>query len=142
MTAEEIKNLEREAQALNEIRSSMGSDDFPRKVFEKVFKTDIERLRQMEDMWKERKRPEPLDFEKLQEESAPIAPTVSIDDQKVWTLAENFVVFKDRWANLHFTTRSQWLILIHEQPGPPEQSFAGASRECIAGGSDPYFDLR
>lgn len=98
MPAEEIENLQREAQALKEIRSSMGSDDFSRKVFEKVFKTDIERLRGMEDMWKERTQPELIDFDQLQEESASIEPTLSIDDQKVWTLAENFAVFKDRWA--------------------------------------------
>lgn len=103
LLAEEIENLQREAQALKEIRSSMGSDDFSRKVFEKVFKTDIERLRQIEDMWKERQPPELLDFDKLQEESASIAPTVSVDDQKVWTLAENFTVFKDRWAISHLS---------------------------------------
>lgn len=98
MPAEEIKNLQREAKALNEIRGSMGSDDFSRKVFEKVFKTDIERLRGMKHMWKERRQPKLLDFDRLQEESESIDPLVSIDDQKVWTLAENFVVFKDRCA--------------------------------------------
>lgn len=103
MPAEEIENLRREAQALKEIRSSMGSDDFTRKVFEKVFKTDIERLRGVEDMWKERTPPELLDFDKLQEESATIDPSVSIDDQRVWTLAESYTVFKDRFAILHLT---------------------------------------
>lgn len=106
MPAEEIENLQREAQALKEIRSSMGSDDFSRKVFEKVFKTDIERLRGMEDIWKERTQPELIDFDQLQEESASIEPTLSIDDQKVWTLAENFAVFKDRWA-IGFSTCGQ-----------------------------------
>ncbi|KAJ5194637.1 ubiquitin-like activating enzyme [Penicillium cinerascens] len=93
--AEEIEELRREAQALNEIRNSMGSDDFTRKVFEKVFRDDIERLRRVEDMWKERTRPDLLDYDKLQEESASVEPTVSITDQRVWTLAEDFVVFKD-----------------------------------------------
>lgn len=74
----------------------MGHDDFSRKVFEKVFKTDIERLLEMEGMWKEHQAPELLDFDKLQEESASVSPEVSFDDQKVWTLAENFAVFKDR----------------------------------------------
>lgn len=94
--AEEIEELRREAQALSEIRNSMGSDDFTRKVFEKVFRDDIERLRGVEDMWKERTRPDLLDYDKLQEESASVEPTVSITDQRVWTLAEDFVVFKDR----------------------------------------------
>ena len=98
--AEEIANLRKEAQALKEIRQSMGSTEFPRKVFEKVFKEDIDRLRGMEDMWKSRKPPEPLDFDKLEEESSSIETTVSNNDQKVWSLAEDFVVFKDRYEAL------------------------------------------
>lgn len=74
----------------------MGSDDFSRKVFEKVFETDIERLRGMEGMWKERQPPELLSYDELQEKSATIEPTVSIDDQRVWTMGENFTIFKDR----------------------------------------------
>lgn len=81
----------------------MGSDDFSRKVFEKVFRDDIERLRGVEDMWKERTRPDLLDYDKLQEESASVEPTVSITDQRVWTIAEDFVVFKDRWGVFHST---------------------------------------
>ncbi|KAF7594451.1 E1 ubiquitin-activating protein uba2 [Aspergillus hancockii] len=93
--AEEIANLRKEAQALKEIRGSMGSPEFAQKVFGKVFKEDIDRLRGMEDMWKTRKAPEPLDFEKLQKESSSIETTISCNDQKVWSLAEDFVVFKD-----------------------------------------------
>ncbi|KAL1985382.1 hypothetical protein VTN96DRAFT_7943 [Rasamsonia emersonii] len=93
--AEEIENLRREAQALKAIRASMGSDDFAEKVFTKVFKEDIERLRGMEDMWKTRKPPEPLDYGTLQEKASAIDPTVSQNDQKIWTLEEDFVVFKD-----------------------------------------------
>ncbi|KAE8152908.1 hypothetical protein BDV25DRAFT_150379 [Aspergillus avenaceus] len=93
--AEEIANLRKEAQALKEIRGSMGSPEFAQKVFDKVYKEDIERLRGMEDMWKTRKAPESLDFNKLQEESHSIDPAVLCDDQKVWSLAENFAVFKD-----------------------------------------------
>lgn len=88
--------MRREAQALNEIRNSMGHDDFSRKVFEKVFKIDIERLLEMEEMWKERQAPELLNFDEVEEESASVSPEVSMDDQRVWTLAENFAVFKDR----------------------------------------------
>ena len=59
--ADEVANLHKEAQALKRIRDSMGSQDFPRLIFDKVFKEDIERLRSMEDMWKTRKAPEVLD---------------------------------------------------------------------------------
>ncbi|KAB8238069.1 E1 ubiquitin-activating protein ubaB [Aspergillus alliaceus] len=93
--ADEIANLRKEAQALKEIRESMGSPEFAQKVFAKVFKEDIDRLRGLEDMWKDRKAPEPLDFKKLQSEAASIEPTISCNDQKVWSLAEDFVVFKD-----------------------------------------------
>ncbi|OOF99219.1 hypothetical protein ASPCADRAFT_204879 [Aspergillus carbonarius ITEM 5010] len=111
--SEEIENLRKEAQALKEIRQSMGSNEFAQKVFEKVFREDIDRLRGMEDMWKTRDPPEPLDFDKLQEESSNIAAVVSCNDQKVWTLAEDFVVFKDsldrlskRLKTLQETTKS------------------------------------
>ncbi|PKX95293.1 E1 ubiquitin-activating protein ubaB [Aspergillus novofumigatus IBT 16806] len=98
--AAEIANLRKEAQALKTIRESMGSPEFYQKVFEKVFKEDIERLRGMEDMWKTRTAPQPLDFEKLQQESSSIEPIVSVNDQKVWSLAEDFVVFKDSLERL------------------------------------------
>lgn len=74
----------------------MGSDEFAQKVFNKVFKEDIERLRGMEDMWKTRKAPEPLDFDTLQQQASSIETTISSNDQKVWTLSEDFAVFKDR----------------------------------------------
>lgn len=110
--AEEIANLRKEAQALKEIRQSMGSTEFSRKVFEKVFKEDIDRLRGMEDMWKSRKPPEPLDFDKLEEESSSIETTVSNNDQKVWSLAEDFVVFKYRYERFcqraHVSTTNPW----------------------------------
>ncbi|PWY68446.1 ubiquitin-like activating enzyme [Aspergillus heteromorphus CBS 117.55] len=111
--SDEIENLRKEAQALKKIRQFMGSDEFARKVFEKVFQEDIDRLRGMEDMWKSRDAPEPLDFDKLQEESSGVEIMVSCDIRKVWTLAEDFVVFKDsldrlskRLKTLQDTTKS------------------------------------
>ncbi|KAJ5690752.1 ubiquitin-like activating enzyme [Penicillium macrosclerotiorum] len=98
--AEEIAELRKEAEALKEIRESMGSDEFSRKVFEKVFKTDIERLREAEDMWKERKAPDILDYDTLSEASKALEPLVSIQDQREWTIEEDFVVFKDSLKRL------------------------------------------
>lgn len=74
----------------------MGSDEFPRKVFEKVFIDDINRLRSMEDMWKTRPRPIPLDFEYSSTEANDISPSIAQQDQEVWTETENFAVFCDR----------------------------------------------
>lgn len=99
-TAKEMENLRQEAHALKRIRESMGSEDFPRLIFEKVYKEDIERLRSMEDMWKSRRAPEALDFDKLSEEAAHVEPAISHKDQKTWTLAENFVVFVDSLKRL------------------------------------------
>ncbi len=94
--AKEIENLRKESQALKNIRQSMGSDDFARKVFDKVFKDDINRLRSMEDMWKSRRPPTALDFDEMSKEASGISTSTAQHDQKVWTQAENFVVFCDR----------------------------------------------
>ncbi|KAL2426723.1 Ubiquitin-activating enzyme E1-like [Exophiala dermatitidis] len=98
--AQEIKKLKEEAQALKKIRESMGSTDFAKKVFDKVFKEDIERLAKMEDMWKDKKPPEPLSYDLLEEQSSSIDSSIIQDGQRVWSTAENFVVFKDSLRRL------------------------------------------
>ncbi|KAL2830550.1 hypothetical protein BDW59DRAFT_18448 [Aspergillus cavernicola] len=99
--ANEIENLQKEARALQEIRKSMGSAEFTQRVFDKVFKEDVNRLRGMEDMWKSRKAPEPLNFEQLEEALSTVEPAISSNGQKVWTLSENLVVFKDSLDRLN-----------------------------------------
>ena len=91
--AEEIEKLREEAHALKRIRDSMGSEDFPRLVCEKVFVNDIERLRGMEDMWKHRKKPNALNFDELKQQALGVGDAIAEKDQAVWTLAENFAVF-------------------------------------------------
>jgi ubiquitin-like 1-activating enzyme E1 B len=98
--AEEIENLRREAQALKRLRESIGSDSFAKDVFDKVFKEDIERLRGMEDMWKTRQPPRPLQYDTLQQEATAVNPAISALDQQVWQLTENFTVFKDSLQRL------------------------------------------
>ena len=98
--AEEIAKLKEEAEALKKIRDSMGSDDFAKQVFDKVFKDDIERLAQMEDMWKDKSAPEPLSYEKLEAESTAVDKSVAQSDQNVWSTVENFVVFRDSLSRL------------------------------------------
>lgn len=78
----------------------MGSEGFAQKVFDKVFKDDIERLRAMEDMWKTRKPPIALNYDSLQEKASSVEAAISKNDQKVWTPEEDFAVFKDRWVAL------------------------------------------
>jgi ubiquitin-like 1-activating enzyme E1 B len=93
--AAEIANLRKEAQALKAIRNSMGSDDFAEKIFTKVFIDDIVRLRDMDDVWKSRKAPEPLSFGTLNEEAKSVPEDIPQEDQKVWSLSEDLAVFKD-----------------------------------------------
>ncbi|OAG42433.1 hypothetical protein AYO21_03309 [Fonsecaea monophora] len=98
--AEEIKKLKEEAQALKTIRASMGSNDFAKQVFDKVFKEDIERLVKMEDMWKDKKPPEPLSYDTLEQGASTAGPEVSQNGQQTWSAVENFVVFKDSLKRL------------------------------------------
>lgn len=93
--AEEIAELRKEATKLKRVREQMGSSDFPRAVFEMVFQDDIERLLSMEDMWKGKKAPVALNFDKLSDAAKLPAATVLQDDQRIWTTAENFAIFVD-----------------------------------------------
>ncbi|KAJ6183892.1 hypothetical protein N7519_005193 [Penicillium mononematosum] len=93
--ANEIADLRREALELKELRQSIGTEEAHQKVFDKVFGKDIIRLQGMADLWKEKKPPKLLDLAQLQAESDSIASTVSTQDQRVWTLGENFSVFRD-----------------------------------------------
>ncbi|EMR88301.1 putative family protein [Botrytis cinerea BcDW1] len=101
--AKEIEKLRLESQALKKIKESMGTDAFPQLLFDKVFKDDIIRLRSMEDMWKSRRPPEALDYTTLNTEAGndeAIKQAILKDDQRVWNLAENLIVFKDSLERL------------------------------------------
>ncbi len=98
MIAKEIEKLRQEAQALKQIRESMGTEPFPQLLFNKVFKDDVIRLRSMEDMWKTRRPPEPLDYSATaQLDSREAVEKTLKDGQRVWDLQENISVFKDRY---------------------------------------------
>lgn len=92
--------MSKESDALKKIRESVGSEEFPRLLFNKVFRADIERLRSMEDMWQSRKPPEPLDYTKVMARASEMLQSTSKeailqDSQKVWSLEESLVVFND-----------------------------------------------
>ena len=82
------------------IRESIGSENFPQLLFDKVYKDDITRLRSMEDMWKMRRRPEPLDYNttlaKIEAGDMVSKNEILRADQRAWTLEENAIIFKDR----------------------------------------------
>ena len=96
--ANEIAELRKESEALKKIRQSIGKEQFPRLLFDKVFNQDILRLRSMEDMWKSRTPPEPLSFETVMGQAAAALASkheILADGQRVWTLEESFVVLND-----------------------------------------------
>lgn len=101
--AGEIEELKREALALRTIRDAVGTPDFPRMLFNKVFHADVDRLRSMPDMWKSRKPPEPLIYDEvLSRASDALASKESLlhDGQKVWSVEESLVVFRDSLERL------------------------------------------
>lgn len=101
--AQEIEKLRQEAQALKKIREAMGTDSFAQLLFDKVYKDDVIRLRSMEEMWKTRRPPEALDYTTVIEKAADAEARkekVLKDGQRVWTLEENVVVFKDSLGRL------------------------------------------
>uniref|UniRef100_A0A0B7K5X6 Ubiquitin-activating enzyme E1-like n=1 Tax=Bionectria ochroleuca TaxID=29856 RepID=A0A0B7K5X6_BIOOC len=101
--AHEIEELKKESDALKKIRNAVGAPDFPKLLFEKVFDADIERLRSVEDMWKSKRAPEPLKYEKLLAKTNELEgskDSILADGQKVWSLEENLVVFKDSLERL------------------------------------------
>jgi ubiquitin-like 1-activating enzyme E1 B len=114
---EEIENLRREAEALKNIRDSMASPEFPKLVFDKVYKEDIERLLSMADMWKNRRPPVALSFETLSEEAKAVPSTIANHGQGVWTVAENFVVFVDSLRRL-----SKRMLEMKSQAGPDDST--------------------
>jgi len=79
----------------------MGTESFPQLLFDKVFKDDVVRLRSMEDMWKTRRPPEPLDYSATaQLVSQDAVENILKEGQRVWDLQENISVFKDRYRTL------------------------------------------
>jgi len=98
--ASEIKKLKQESEQLRKLRESMSSDDFAQKVFDQVFRKDVERLLSMEDYWKNKKAPTPLSYEMFAAEAETVDSSISKTDQRVWSIPETFVVFKDSLTRL------------------------------------------
>ncbi|KFA47747.1 hypothetical protein S40293_07149 [Stachybotrys chartarum IBT 40293] len=118
--AHEIQELRREAAALKNIRETIGGAEFPVLLFDKVFRSDIERLRSVEDMWKSRRPPEPLQYENLLARSVDALSSKDMlltKDQTIWSLEESLVVFKDSLDRLS----KRWLQLQKtKDPAGPE----------------------
>lgn len=105
-SAKELAALAAESQALKKILASSATEGFAKRVFDKVYYTDIQRLRSMEDMWKTKKAPIPLKYDDIlgQGDDLPGAMDTTplegseLKDQRVWTLQETVQVFSDRYV--------------------------------------------
>ncbi|KAF7327636.1 Ubiquitin-like modifier activating enzyme 2 [Mycena kentingensis (nom. inval.)] len=74
--AQEIATLRKEALAFNAVREALRSPDASqaaKKVFEKVFNSDIRNLLSMADMWRSRAPPTPLDFDAILDDTFVLA---------------------------------------------------------------------
>ncbi|KAL0081916.1 ubiquitin-activating enzyme [Phycomyces blakesleeanus] len=116
---EELSELKREANDLKEIKNAMGTEEYTRLVFTKVFTTDIQRLLDANISRGGRKPPCPLDYETLDKQAKDPKQTVenedgqeTLADRKVWSLPECFHVFKESANNLA-------LQLIAQQANDP-----------------------
>ncbi|KAI1842777.1 hypothetical protein JX266_011098 [Neoarthrinium moseri] len=92
--AHEIEELKKEAEALKQIRESVGTADFAQKLFDKVFNADIQRLCSMEEMWKSREKPRPLEYQTLKPTMPTIDDAFLQDGQKNWSVEENLAVLE------------------------------------------------
>lgn len=110
--ADEVANLRREAREMRSLRDSIfqtsntgeaEEGDLSKRVFNKVFKGDVERLLSMEDMWRKRTKPVPLDFDVASKQmtngetstengNGSIAPP-SLRDQRVLSIHETVELF-------------------------------------------------
>lgn len=99
--AAEKEELMKEANELKEIRDAISESNFAEKMFNKVFKTDIERLLSMDGMWKTRKPPVALNYKDLVQKSKELdAKEVLSKEHQTWSLEENFAVFLDALTRL------------------------------------------
>lgn len=80
----------------------MGTPSFPQLLFDKVYQDDINRLRSMEEMWKSRRPPQALSYTEIIEAAVDVETRkgdILNAGQRIWSLEENVIVFKDRYAS-------------------------------------------
>jgi len=98
----EIENLKKESQALKELYQYAGTPEYSEKIFDKVFNQDICRLLKMENLWKTRTKPNPINNEQYKK-ALEINMDVEDDnnnskikdDQKIYSIEENINMFKE-----------------------------------------------
>lgn len=99
---QELENLRREAQEMRVLRQAASNHASAReaceRIFDKVYRADIERLLSMEDMWAHRRKPIPLSLADATQEASETACDASVPtlrDRRPLTLRENALLFLD-----------------------------------------------
>ncbi|TPX62403.1 hypothetical protein PhCBS80983_g00432 [Powellomyces hirtus] len=117
--AKEMAHLLHEKEALKRLREAAGTPEYGKLVFEKVFTDDVKGLLVMEDLWKNRRPPTPLNFaEATSDPSVTSTPADELAwDRKVWSIEENTRVFLD---SLHELA----VDFIEQQKRDPEFSMS------------------
>ncbi|KAJ1659949.1 E1 ubiquitin-activating protein uba2 [Dispira simplex] len=92
--ASELEALQKENFSLKRLRGNMQSNDFAKRVFQKVFGDDINRLLTMDEMWATRQRPVPLNFDDYPQDLADTNQFLpGSNEQQVWSVTECIVIF-------------------------------------------------
>ncbi|KAJ2744654.1 E1 ubiquitin-activating protein uba2 [Coemansia sp. BCRC 34301] len=97
---EELKQLQEESKALAKLADAMGSPEFARAVFEKVFVDDIGRLLSMAEMWQHRQPPTQLDYDNLESSIRSDFDPKAPGTHTALSLADAFALFKHTAARL------------------------------------------
>ncbi|XP_042209529.1 SUMO-activating enzyme subunit 2-like isoform X1 [Homarus americanus] len=72
-----------------------------KKLFSKLFSDDIQYLLSMDKLWEKRRRPTPLDWDKIQDKDVIEDGEGLIQDQRPWTITECRDIFNTSVGNLY-----------------------------------------
>ncbi|GAA6023410.1 hypothetical protein JCM11491_006462 [Sporobolomyces phaffii] len=101
---DEIQELRKEALAVRKLRATLSEPGAAKRIFEKVYQADIERLLLMTDMWNHRKPPHALSYDQLtksvqegreERRGEPEVGASGIKDQRKLSLEDSFELFVD-----------------------------------------------
>lgn len=79
----------------------------PEKLFSKLFGDDIRYLLSMENLWKKRRAPTPLQWNNLPGKDEPTKQSSGLPDQRIWTVAECAQVFAQSCTSLEAELKSK-----------------------------------
>lgn len=102
-------SMNKEAHELKALRDSLFEENLAKRIFDKVFCIDIERLASIDTMWKTRQTPTPMNYDQILKEISELPKTNTVsslaieslsNDQSDWTPLEAFSVFSDSISRL------------------------------------------